>query len=147
MISQESLRLNHKTEGVKMNIKDKLKEFEEQVSVIKDPELRKTAFEKLMDSLSGHKRVKTKSKKTKGTKKGKELKGGRPGPKAILIEELNSGYFNDPKVVSEIPKYLKHKTGHTYKQKELSVSLLRMLRDGKLTRNKKEKGKYEWKKA
>lgn len=63
MISQESLRLNHKTEGVKMNIKDKLKEFEEQVSVIKNPELRKIAFEKLMDSLSGHKRVKPSRKK------------------------------------------------------------------------------------
>lgn len=130
-----------------MDMKDKLKEIEEQVSVIKNPELRKIAFQKLMDSLSSQKKAKAKSKKTKDTKKGKELKGGRPGPKAILIEQLNSGYFNDPKVVSEIPKYLKHKTGHTYKQKELSTSLLRMLRDGKLTRNKKEKGKYEWKKA
>ncbi|MFX1298430.1 MAG: hypothetical protein ACFFD2_26690 [Promethearchaeota archaeon] len=130
-----------------MNIKDKLKEFEEQVSEIKDPELKKIAFQKLMDSLSGHRRVKTKSTKTKGTKKGKELKRGRPGPKVILIELLNSGYFNDSKFVSEIQQYLKHKTGYIYKSNEISTALLRMLRNGRLTRNKKEKGKYEWKKV
>jgi len=130
-----------------MDIKDKLKEIEEQVSVIKDPELRKIAFEKLMDSLSGNKKVKAKSKKTKGTKQGKESKGGRIGPKAILVKELNSAYFNNPKIVSEIQIYLKHKTGHTYKSDEISTSLLRMLRCGLLKRNKKEKGNYEWKKA
>jgi len=131
-----------------MDIKDKLKEIEEQVSVIKDPELKKVAFERLMDSLSTTKKTKTKSKKEpKGTKKRTVIKSSRPGPKKILTELLNSDFFNTPKKTLEIRSHLKLKTGHDYKSKHLSVSLLRMLREDQLTRDKNEKNQYEWKKA
>jgi len=46
-------------------MKDKLKEIEEQVSVIKNPELRKIAFQKLMDSLTIQKKSKPSRKKKK----------------------------------------------------------------------------------
>lgn len=48
-----------------MNMKDKLKEIEEQVSEIKDPQLRKIAFQKLMDSLTIQKKAKPVRKKKK----------------------------------------------------------------------------------
>jgi hypothetical protein len=131
-----------------MDIKGKLKEIEEQVSVIKDQELRKIAFEKLMNLLSSQKKAKIKlARKPKDNKKSRKLKSGRPSQKKILTELLSSGFFDKPKTVSEIVDNLRLKTGHLYKPNELSTPLVRMLRSGQLTRDENEKGKYEWKRA
>lgn len=68
-------------------MKDKLKEIEEQVSGIKDPEFRKIAFQKLMDSL-------TIQKKAKPTRK----KKGKPSisvPAPQLIKDLDLSGGND----------------------------------------------------
>lgn len=131
-----------------MDIKDKLKEIEEQVSIIKDSELRKIAFEKLLDSFSVLKKSKTiPRKEIKGNKKRLTQKSGRPGPKKILHDLLSSGFFDNSRIISEIIAHIKLKTGHNYKANELSPSLLRILRDGYLAREKNDKGKYEWKKA
>jgi hypothetical protein len=72
---------------------------------------------------------------------------GRPGPKAIVIQLLASGYFDKPKLLADIPTHIKHNMGHTYSTNELSPSLTRLLREGLLLREKKEKGPYHWKKA
>jgi hypothetical protein len=70
-----------------MDLKEKLKEIEEEVSVIKDPEHRKIAFGKLMDSLIGFAKEKPSYKKkvkSKGEKRKLKAKSG-----ATIIKNLN----------------------------------------------------------
>lgn len=132
-----------------MDIKEKLKELEEHVSLIKDPELKKVAFEKLLSTIHAEKSHHTQKKKTliKGERKQARFKSRRPGPKKILTQLLNSGYFDGAKISTEIPCYLKHKTGYDYRKEEISSTLTRLLRDELLTREKNKTGQYTWKKA
>jgi hypothetical protein len=128
-----------------MDLKERLKELEEQVSGIKDAGLRKVAFEKLLDSLSVSRKATRRSKKmakVKGEKRKLRARSGRPGPKAVLGELLRSRYFDKPKTVLEIQEYLKHKKGHAYSKDVIAMGLLRMVRDEQVTRGKNEKGQY-----
>jgi len=135
------------------DLKAAFQSLEEEVSSIKDPVLRKAAFEKLVDNLlATHKKDKVGFKKqskhvTVVGKKGKPIaRKGRPGPKEILTQLLTSGYFDKAKLLPDIRTYIKHSMGHTYSGDELSITLTRLLRDGLLSREKKEKGPYHWKK-
>ena len=135
------------------NLKVSFEELEKQVSSIKDPVLRKAAFEKLVDNiLTAHKKdkggLKKRPKRLAGAGKKKKPipRKGRPGPKEIVTRLLTSGYFDKPKLLADIPAYIKHSMGHTYSRGELSITLTRLLREGLLSREKKEKGPYHWKK-
>jgi len=137
-----------------MDLKETLMSLEDQVSLIKDPVLKKAAFEKLLDKIVNvNKKDKVGSTKrskrtnTEHKKKKPASKGTRLGPKAMLAQLLDQGFFDKPRLVMDIPAYIKHKTGHVYSQDELSISLTRMLRGSLLIREKTEKGPYEWKKA
>jgi len=137
-----------------MDNKEILQALEEQVSGIKDPILKKVAFERLLDNFlvtckgKSKKAKKVQSLKSEEKKKNPtSAKKGRPGPKEILTKLVKDGYFDKPKLVTEIPPFIKHKTGHTYSQGELSITLTRLLRQGLLSRDKNEKGPYRWLKA
>lgn len=67
-----------------MDIKEKLKELEEQVSVIKDTELRKIAFERLLGSLTGErKKQASQVSKTSSLKQKKKLTKEKKGSNDI----------------------------------------------------------------
>jgi hypothetical protein len=84
----------------------------------------------------------TKKAATRGT--GTKRTSGRKGPKAAIQVLLDSGYFTEPRTIGQIQNRLEVKLGHTYKLEDLSPSLGRLLREGKLDREKNEQGQYEY---
>jgi hypothetical protein len=72
---------------------------------------------------------------------------GSPGAYAMINGLLGSGFFKTPKTISSIVEHCKTARGHHYKANECSPSLLRLLRDGKLTRKKNKDGQYEYTQA
>ena len=53
---------------------------------------------------------------------------------------LDTGFFNEPQTIGEVQRHLETKRGHSYKTKERSTPLVRLLRDGRLDREKNEEG-------
>ena len=98
------------------------------------------------------KRRKKKKKIEKKSPKGKEKKtrakrvskGGRPGPGTILNELIEKEFFKKPRVVQDIINHCKSKTGYTYKTSELSVGLIRAIRNQSLKRNKNDQKQWEY---
>jgi hypothetical protein len=93
----------------------------------------------------------TSTKKTT-TKKRAKAKGGRksnarPGPKAALQKLIDDGYFAKPCGISDIIEHLRHSAGHAYKQTDVSPALVRLLREGALTRTQNSDNQYEYKNA
>jgi hypothetical protein len=69
----------------------------------------------------------------------------RPGPKAVLQELVDGGFFKSPKTIGDIQSHLGKKKGRRYKTTELSPSLLRLIRDTVLDRDENKDGQYEYK--
>ncbi len=69
---------------------------------------------------------------------------GSPGAYAMISELLGSGFFKTPRTIGSIVEHCKTARGHHYKANECSPTLLRLLRDGKLTRKKNKDGQYEY---
>jgi hypothetical protein len=72
---------------------------------------------------------------------------GRPGPKAVLGQLLQAGFFKSPRTIATIQEELQHRRGHTYSVQELSPALVRSVRDQSLTRERNESGQYEYREA
>jgi hypothetical protein len=68
----------------------------------------------------------------------------RVGPKFALGQLLDGGYFATTRTLPEIQAYLKDSHGHDYGSNELSISLLRLIRDARLVREKNSAGQYEY---
>jgi len=62
----------------------------------------------------------------------------------MITELLGSGFFKQPKTISDIVDHCAANRGHHYKANECSPALLRQLRDKKLKRQKNENGQYEY---
>jgi len=71
-----------------------------------------------------------------------QKKSGRPGPKAAIAELAQTDFLLSGKTVTEIQQYLKKKRGHEYGANELSISVVRLVRDGILEREQNENGQY-----
>ena len=67
-----------------------------------------------------------------------------PGAFAMITQLLADGFFKAPKTISAIVAHCGTAKGHHYKANECSPSLLRLLRDGKLKREKNKDGQYEY---
>ncbi len=92
-------------------------------------------------------KIKAKSKvKQKGKKirSKRALKTGRPGPGAIISQLIEEGFFKKPKAVQDIISHCKSKSGYNYKTPELSVGLVRAVRDTALQRTKNAKNQFEY---
>jgi hypothetical protein len=74
-----------------------------------------------------------------------KAQSGRPGPKAVLQELVNGGFFKSPKTIGDIQSHLAKKKGQHYKTTELSPTLLRLIRDEVLDRDENKNGQYEYK--
>ena len=70
--------------------------------------------------------------------------GGRPGPKAMLEDLIAKGYFKSARTISDVQGHLQHQRGHRYKPAELSPALVRLVRDGALSRETSADGTYEY---
>lgn len=74
---------------------------------------------------------------------------GRPGPKAVVSQLLESGFFRTTRTISDVQKELKHRRGHSYTVQELSPALVRSIRDKdvSLKRERNDAGQYEYSQA
>lgn len=74
----------------------------------------------------------------------KRRSGGRPGPKKMLSDLIDKGFFASPRIISAIIGHVEETRGRSYTAQELSPALVRLLRDGRLGRAKNGDGQYEY---
>jgi len=124
---------------------------ESAVASIKDPELRRVAFERVLDDLlsaesSPHgkglppptPRVEKRTGQKTASKTGKSR-----GPKGHIRELVDDGFFKKPKTIAEVKAELANR-GHHIALTSLSGPLQSLCQDKVLRRNKtKTKGKKE----
>ena len=70
-----------------------------------------------------------------------------PGAFAMISQLLGNEFFKAPRTIGAIVAHCGTSKGHHYKANECSPALLRLLRDGKLTREKNKDGQYEYTQA
>lgn len=66
------------------------------------------------------------------------------GPKAAVVDLIDSGYFTKGRTSPEVKTYLKDKRGFNIDAGALRVTLLRLVRDEVLVRDVNEEGQYEY---
>jgi hypothetical protein len=121
---------------------------EQAVAGVKDPELRRAAFERVLidlfgsdssDSPKGHSRGKTKSSGRSSRKAGKRVATAfaarRGGPSKYLEDLLDEGYFSEQKTLSEVKAELGNR-GHHIPLTSLSGPLQSLCQKRKLRRQK-----------
>jgi hypothetical protein len=67
------------------------------------------------------------------------------GPKALVEELIDEGFFSEPRSIGDIQDRLRHKKGVQLKPTDLSPALVRLLREDKLDRERNESNQYEYK--
>ena len=91
--------------------------------------------------------IKTKSgmkDKEKKVRAKRVSKGGRPGPGAIMSQLIAEGFFKKPKLVQDIITHCQSKSGYSYKTSELSVGLVRAVRNKALQRRTNAQNQFEY---
>jgi hypothetical protein len=68
----------------------------------------------------------------------------KPGPLALVTELIGEGFFATPRRLLDIQDHLERKRGVRLKPSDLSPTLVRLLRSGKLDRDRNDKGQYEY---
>jgi hypothetical protein len=76
--------------------------------------------------------------------RGRSERPRRLGPKLALAQLVDSGYFASSRGLPEIQRHLRDFHGRDFGSNELSISLLRLIRDGKLSRERNLAGQYEY---
>ena len=87
--------------------------------------------------------AKSQSKK-KPTPSARKSTYSRPGPTAMINDLLDEGFFDIPRTIGEIIEYCKESLAFTFKSTDLSPTLNRALRSGKLQRKKNKEGQFEY---
>ena len=123
------------------------------VAAVKDAELRRVAFEKILDDLlaDGHgtaaprspvdtKARRSSTKSTTGSKKSPSSAGTRPkaprgGPQAYVDEMIEDAFFKKPKTISEVKAELANR-GHHIPLTSLSGPLQKLCQKKRLRRHK-----------
>ena len=72
---------------------------------------------------------------------------GTPTAGQVVQQLLDGGYLDSPRSIADMIEHVQASQGRRYKANELSPSLLRMLRNSTLTREKNNDGKYEYARA
>jgi hypothetical protein len=68
----------------------------------------------------------------------------RLGPKMALGELIDDGFFGQPRTMNEAREQLRHEKGLRFNLQDLSPSLVRLLREGRLDRDRNAGGQYEY---
>lgn len=128
---------------------------EKAVKGVSDPELKRIAFQKVLEDLLGggvgsgstslpRSRTTKRKKSVPSTKTGtkaKRNKAKKGGPKSYIRELINDGFFKKPKTITEIKAQLGNR-GHHIPLTSLSTPLIRLCRDKELRRQKGDKNTF-----
>jgi hypothetical protein len=68
----------------------------------------------------------------------------RRGPKTALGELIDEGFFSEARTINDAQEQLRHKKGQRVTLQDLSPSLVRLLREGRLDRDRNASGQYEY---
>ncbi len=124
---------------------------EKAVASVKDPELKRIAFQKVLDDLLGSSAGKgANARVTKASQEPRKKNGNvafKAGPKAYVEELIEEDFFKKPKTISEVKMALENQ-GHHIPVTSLSGPLQKLCQDKRLRRQKHaETGTYtysEW---
>ena len=117
---------------------------EEATKAIKDPELRRVAFERVLDDLLAGNAGATKSEAhppkpaRRGARTPPKAKKSR-GPKGYIRELFNDGFFKKPKTIAQVKAELANR-GHHIALTSLSGPLQSLCQDRVLRRDKAKSG-------
>lgn len=92
---------------------------------------------------AGQSRTKSAPKATK-TATVRARGGRRRGPKTVLGELIDEGFFKEPRTIGDAQEQLRHKKGVRFTLQDLSPAFVRLLRDGRLDRGRNASGQYEY---
>lgn len=122
---------------------------EKAVASVKDPDLKKIAFQKILDDLLGSRPPSKKGASYgKATGKKRNMTGGAPskaGPKGYIEELIDDDFFQKPKTISEVKTALENR-GHHIAMTSLSGPLQKLCQLRKLRRQKNNSGTYTYSK-
>jgi hypothetical protein len=118
---------------------DLVKQAESAVASVKDPELRRAAFEKILDDLltgstNGGSRTSKAVRSRKRSSK-RQTSPGQRGPRAYICEMKEDGFFSKPKTIAEVKAELANR-GHHIPLTSLSGPLQKLCQDKELRRQK-----------
>lgn len=117
---------------------------EEATKAIKDPELRRVAFERVLDDLlargdgSTHSQERSTKPTTRAARTTARSKTSR-GPKGYIRELIDDGFFKKPKTISQVKAELANR-GHHIALTSLSGPLQSLCQDRVLRRHKAKSG-------
>jgi len=134
---------------------DLVRQAEQAVAPVKDPELKRIAFEKILDALLGtpeaHTDISMRSKKARGVSR--ERKSGQPqqrkrraGTRAYIEELIDEEFFAKPKTIAAVKAELGNR-GHHIPLTSLSGPLQNFCKRKRLRRQKSEATDHGGKKA
>ncbi|GAB4062529.1 hypothetical protein GCM10028777_02560 [Angustibacter speluncae] len=84
-------------------------------------------------------KTRTANKATPAQKTASAGTGRRTGPKGVLESLIDEGYFSEPRGMADIRQHVRDQRATNFSNSDLSPTLIRLLREGKLKRNKVEK--------
>lgn len=70
--------------------------------------------------------------------------GARPGPKQFLERLIAEGFFSEHREISGIISHIRETHALTYKTTDMTPTLIRLLREKKLKRERNTDGRYEY---
>jgi len=110
--------------------------------------LQQIAFGKALDILTDERIATARGHRAQGgassQRRLRNVARRRMGPKLAISQLLDAGFFDSGRALPEIQSYLRNTTGSNYESNELSISLLRLTRDGRLHRDRNIRGQYEY---
>jgi hypothetical protein len=122
---------------------------ENAVASVKDPDLKKIAFQRILDDLLGSrptsKKVGSPAKATSKQKNTAGSTGSKAGPKAYIEELIEDDFFQKPKTISEVKTALENR-GHHIAVTSLSGPLQKLCQRRQLRRQKNDSGTYTYSK-
>jgi hypothetical protein len=122
---------------------------EKAVASVKDPDLKKIAFQKILDDLLGSPPASRKGgpieKATNKRKKVIGISASKAGPKAYVEELIEEDFFQKPKIISEVKTALENH-GHHIALTSLSGPLQKLCQQRRLRRQKNDSGTYTYSK-
>lgn len=108
---------------------------ERAVQGVKDAELRRIAFQKILDELLGGGHVTERTKKIKKSKRAGGIQRG--GPSAYLREMIGDGFFKKPKTITDVKVELENR-GHHIPLTSLSGPLQTLCKNKELRRQRND---------
>jgi hypothetical protein len=120
---------------------------EKAVASVKDPDLKRIAFERVLgDLLSRPSRTATKNKSGGATRAKTLTPASKSGPKAYVEEMIGDGFFAEPKTISMVKIELENR-GHHIATTSLSGPLQKLCQEKALRRQKsKDLGAFSYSK-